>query len=147
MELSSLGQSQVLRSANVDVVVARERARQHRIRRIVIFLAIITAFVVLRDLAGHPIGFGLPHLPPALANLAPALILIVLLGAMLAVPMIGAGRSPHIMFRADEIDVSFDDVKGADVVVEEVVKSLNLFLAYKTFKERMGGTPRRAILF
>ena len=42
---------------------------------------------------------------------------------------------------------SLDDVKGAGVVVEEVVKTLNLFLAHKTFKERMGGTPRRAILF
>ena len=41
----------------------------------------------------------------------------------------------------------FDDVRGADVVVEEVVKSLNLFLAYRTFRERMGGNPRKAILF
>ncbi|HMK62323.1 MAG TPA: AAA family ATPase, partial [Acidimicrobiales bacterium] len=32
-------------------------------------------------------------------------------------------------------------------VVEEVVKSLNLFLAHKTFAERMGGSPRRALLF
>jgi ATP-dependent Zn protease len=32
-------------------------------------------------------------------------------------------------------------------VVDEVVKTLNLFLAHKTFKERMGGNPRRAILF
>src|SRR2546423_7564219 len=33
------------------------------------------------------------------------------------------------------------------VVVEEVVKALNLFLAYKPFKDQMGGTARRAILF
>ena len=33
------------------------------------------------------------------------------------------------------------------MVVEEVVKTLNLFLAHRTFHERMGGTPRRAILF
>jgi ATP-dependent Zn protease len=32
-------------------------------------------------------------------------------------------------------------------VVEEVVKTLNLFLAHKSFKDQMGGTPRRAILF
>src|SRR5205814_6519368 len=42
---------------------------------------------------------------------------------------------------------SLDDVKGAPVVVEEVIKTLNLFLAYRQFKETMGGTPRRAILF
>ncbi|MDQ1392349.1 MAG: cell division protease FtsH [Acidimicrobiaceae bacterium] len=147
MELSSLGQAQVLRSATVDVVVARERARQLRIRRIVVFLALVTAFVVVRDLGGHPIGFGLPHLPQSMANMGPAMVLVLLLGVMMAVPLIGAGRSPHVTFRADEIDVSFDDVRGATVVVEEVVKSLNLFLAYKTFQERMGGNPRRAILF
>jgi cell division protease FtsH len=38
-------------------------------------------------------------------------------------------------------------VKGAGSVVDEVVKTLNLFLAFKTFRERMGGTPRRGILF
>jgi ATP-dependent Zn protease len=52
-----------------------------------------------------------------------------------------------VVYRASEITTSLDDVKGAGVVVEEVVKSLNLFLAHKTFKEQMGGTPRRAILF
>ncbi len=71
----------------------------------------------------------------------------MLLGVILGVPMLAAGRSPHVLFRADEIDVSFDDVRGAAVVVEEVVKTLNLFLAYKTFQERMGGNARRAILF
>ncbi len=147
MELSSLGQSHVLRSANVDVAVARERARQHRLRRMMIVLGLVTLFVGLRDLAGHPIGFGLPHMPAGMAQYTPALLMVLLLAAVIIIPMAGAGRSPHIMFRADEIDVSFDDVKGADVVVEEVVKSLNLFLAYKTFQERMGGNPRRAILF
>jgi cell division protease FtsH len=147
MELSSLGQAQVLRSATVDVVVARERARQRRIRRIVIFLGLITAFVALRDLSGHPIGFGFPHLPPSMANYTPALLMVLLLGGVIIIPMAGAGRSPHVLFRPDEIDVSFDDVRGATVVVEEVVKTLNLFLAYKTFKDKMGGTPRRAILF
>src|SRR5207237_5153092 len=51
------------------------------------------------------------------------------------------------LFRSSEIATSLDDVKGAPVVVEEVVKTLNLFLAHKTFKEEMGGTARRAILF
>jgi len=108
---------------------------------------LVTAFVAVRDLMGHPIGFGLPHMPAGMAQYTPALLMVLLLAAVIIIPMAGAGRSPHMMFRADEIDVSFDDVKGAEVVVEEVVKSLNLFLAYKTFQERMGGNPRRAILF
>jgi ATP-dependent Zn protease len=32
-------------------------------------------------------------------------------------------------------------------VRDEVVKTLNLFLGFQTFKERMGGNPRKAILF
>ena len=147
MELSALSQAQVLRSATADVVVARERARQHRLRRVVLALGAGVAYVAYRDLTGHPIGFGLPHIPPSMVNYLPGLVMMLLLGVVIIVPMLGAGRSPHIVYRADEIDVSFDDVVGAGVVVEEVVKTLNLFLAYKTFKERMGGTPRRAILF
>ena len=70
-----------------------------------------------------------------------------MLCVVMIVPLVGMGRSPHVMYHPSEIDVSLNDVKGAQVVVDEVVKSLNLFLAHKTFKERMGGTPRRAILF
>ncbi len=147
MELSSIGQAQVLSSATVDVAVAREHARQHRIWRIAVILFLFATFVVARDLMGHPLGFGMPTLPAGMSNYLPAFVLILFLSAVILLPMLGAGRSPHIAYRADEIDVSLDDVKGAGVVVEEVVKTLNLFLAYKTFKERMGGTPRRAILF
>src|SRR5205814_5907224 len=82
-----------------------------------------------------------------LAAYCPALLLVLLLSPAILVPMLGAGRSPHVLYRPGEIDVSLADVKGAGVVVEEVVKTLNLFLAFKTFRERMGGSPRRAILF
>jgi ATP-dependent Zn protease len=61
--------------------------------------------------------------------------------------LVGAGRSPHVLYRPEELDVRLSDVKGAGVVVEEVVKTLNLFLAYRTFRDRMGGNPRRAVLF
>jgi ATP-dependent Zn protease len=96
---------------------------------------------------GDPVGWGLPDLGPELTSYLPALALVVLLGAAVLVPMVGAGRSPHVLFRSSEIETSLDDVKGATVVKDEVVRTLNLFLAYRTFKERMGGTPRRAILF
>src|SRR5947199_8468602 len=77
----------------------------------------------------------------------PAFLLVVLLGGVVVLPMLGAGRSPHVVYRAAEIDVSLADVKGAGVVVDEVAKTRNVFLAFKTFREKMGGTPRRAILF
>src|SRR6202034_2646677 len=74
-------------------------------------------------------------------------ILILVLGAMMLVSLLGAGRSPHVLYRPGEIDVSFADVRGAGVVVEEVQKTLNLFLAHKTFATTMGGSARRGILF
>src|SRR5206468_566949 len=39
------------------------------------------------------------------------------------------------------------DVIGIDPVKEEVVRSLNLFLAHKTYARETGGRPRRGLLF
>src|SRR5438270_9394657 len=130
-----------------DVAAAREQSRQKRLRRVLVILAVVGISIGLRMLNGHAVSVGWPHLPPFVASYFPAIMLVLLLGSVIVVPMLGAGRSPHVLYRAAEIDVSLADVKGAGVVVEEVVKTLNLFLAFKTFRERMGGTPRRAILF
>src|SRR5436190_1977550 len=146
MELQSLGQSQVIRSA-ADVAVARERMRHRRFVRVRNVLLPVAAWVVFRLLTGNPVQPGLPHLPESFGPFLPGLAIMVLLGFVLIVPMVGAGRSPHVLYRPSEIDVSLDDVKGNAVVVDEVVKTLNLFLAHKTFREQMGGTARRAILF
>src|SRR5438477_2823108 len=147
MDLQALGRSRVLSTAAADVAVARERARRRRLWQAYAVLAPVAAWSWVRMLTGHPVVFGPPHLSPQLVSMMPAVILVVVLLAVIAMPLLGAGRSPHVLYRPSEIDVSLDDVKGASVVVDEVVKSLNLFLAYKTFKDRMGGTPRRAILF
>ena len=40
-----------------------------------------------------------------------------------------------------------EDVVGIGPVRQEVVNTLNLFLGYQTFREHMGGNPRKAILF
>jgi ATP-dependent Zn protease len=147
MELQSLSQSRVLKERTADVAVARERARQGRLRRLLILLAPLAGYLVLRILAGDPVHPGLPGISEEWRPLIPGLLLMVVLTAAILMPLLGAGRSPHVLYRPSEIKTSFADVRGAGVVVEEVVKTLNLFLAHKTFKERMGGTARRAILF
>ena len=146
MDLKTLGQSHVLRSAAADVSIARERSRRRRLRIVAIVAGAVAARLWYAILQGHHVHLGLPSLPIP-ADLMPAVLLVLLFGVVLLVPMVAAGRSPHVLYRPSEIDTSFDDVKGAGVVVEEVVKSLNLFLAHRTFKEQMGGTARRAILF
>ena len=75
------------------------------------------------------------------------LLFFVLLGVVLLGSTVGAGRSPHVLYRPEQITTRLDDVVGIDPVKEDVVRSLNLFLAHKQFSEEMGGTPRRGLLF
>src|SRR5688572_12057879 len=147
MDLQSLKQNRVFRGATADVARSRERSRQRRLARIALFMGSVAAWMWNRVLDGQSAFPGRPKLSPAIAEAMPLLLLVVILGAAVLLPLLGAGRSPHVLYRSSEIETSLADVKGMPVVVEEVVKSLNLFLAHKTFKESMGGTPRRAILF
>src|SRR5579859_7889751 len=142
MEALSLARTDVLRFG--DVSAAAEAARQRRLRRVAILLAAIATPLVIRAVLGavryangnlkgaaSAFRWPLPHLPAGAATYAPSAVLIVVLLAVLAVPLLGAGRSPHVLYRPEEIDVRLSDVKGSAVVVEEVVKTLNLFLAYR----------------
>ena len=131
--------------AEGDVTGDREHARLSRLSKLLFVLVPLFGYLWWRVITRDPLA--LPRMTPRVVEFLPIVLLIVMLGAAMVVPLLGAGRSPHVLYRPDEIDASFDDVKGAPVVVEEVVKTLNLFLAHRTFREQMGGTPRRAILF
>ena len=146
MELSRLSGSTVIHDAMVDVAATRERSRRWRLRRLSVVLALVAAYCWWRVLNGQSVWPGLPSLPIRDEYIFPVL-LILILGIALLGPLLGAGRSPHVAFHPSEIDVTIDDVKGIDTVRDEVVKTLNLFLAHKTFRDQMGGTPRRGILF
>ena len=143
----SLRQEGLLAAHSADVGRAREHSRQRRLRWAGLLLVPIAALLLIRDFVWHRGHFALPHLPSSLGPYVPGIILILVLGAMMLVSLLGAGRSPHVLYRPGEIDVSFADVRGAGVVVEEVQKTLNLFLAHKTFATTMGGSARRGILF
>ncbi len=144
--LRAIGQSSVLESRTTDVARARERSRRSRLRTAALVLLPIFVGLSVRAALTRE---GLPgiHLPAGDARYLPAFVLVVLLATVLVGPMLGAGRSPHVLYRPSEIDVRFSDVRGAAMMVDEAVKTLNLFLAHKTFTEEMGGTSRRAILF
>ncbi len=158
MQALALTRSEVLRSA--DVTAAAEKARQRRLRRLALLLALIAVPLGARaligsvryargDLKGAASAFRwpIPHLPAGAGTYIPSMVLIVVLTGVLVVPLLAAGRSPHVLYRPEEVGTRLADVVGAGPVVEEVVKTLNLFLAYRTFHETMGGTPRRAVLF
>ena len=55
--------------------------------------------------------------------------------------------SPHITVYPEQVEVGLTELKGLDTQVEEVVRTLDVFLGYATFRDELGGTPRRGILF
>ncbi len=147
MELGDLGQGGVLRGATVDVTRQRESTRRRRLWRFLILIGPATVWMWWRIAAGNPVHPGLPQLSESNAELVPAFLLVILLGGALLIPLLAAGRSPHVRYQPSELTVGFDEVVGLGIVRDEVIKPLNLFLAYKTCRDRMGGNPRKAILF
>lgn len=125
----------------------RERNRQRRLRYILYANILILAYLLRRAIMQDPLGFGLPSLgPDAMLWLFP-LAMIIVLSMALVVPILANGRSPSVRFSPEQLDVRFEDVRGIDTVLEEVTRTLQIFLAYKTFREELGGNPRRGILF
>ena len=128
-----------------DVGASRERLRRRRLRTLTVILGVPAAFLWLRILRNDPFNvFALPHIDSIMAM--QLLIVVAIIGSVL-IMFVGGGRSPHVLYRPEQIDVRLDDIKGIDGVKEEVVRSLNLFLAHRKFADAMGGTPRRGLLF
>ncbi|MDQ3944551.1 MAG: AAA family ATPase, partial [Actinomycetota bacterium] len=146
-DVRTLGQEGVIGRALADVARLREHNRQRRMQRSLMILGPLAVWLWWRQLSGNPVHLGWPALPPLAAALLPQLLIVVMLGTVLFLPLLSAGKSPHVRFRPSEIETSFDDVVGMGIVLEEVVRTLNLFLGFKTFRDGMGGNPRRAILF
>ena len=96
---------------------------------------------------GATVVWGPPHLPDGLSDLILPLGLTVVLGSVLIVPLIVAGRSPHVVLRPADTRVRLVDVVGAEATTREAIDTLNLFLAHRTFAMEMGGQPRRGVLF
>jgi ATP-dependent Zn protease len=129
-----------------DVRATREHHRQRRLRKLLYLNVVVFVYVLSRVLRDKPIAFGLPDLgPDAILWLFPILIFLSF-GLILLLPLAN-GRSPHVRFSPGEIPVRFADVRGIDIVLEEVTRSLQIFLTYKSFREELGGNPRRGILF
>jgi ATP-dependent Zn protease len=143
-----LGGGSVLGGAEVEVGRARERRRQRRLTRLAIVLWVVTLAVWWRILTGGSLNpLASLDLGPDAMLWLPAVLIVVLIAVVMLLPMAGQGRSPHLTWRPEQIDIGLDDVKGLGPLRDEVTKTLNLFLGYATFKDRLGGNPRRGILF
>ncbi|MCU1676295.1 MAG: ATPase central domain protein [Frankiales bacterium] len=141
--LFAAGGSSVLDAGKADVGATRETERQARLRRLAVFLLPVAAYMWWRVLTGNPMAFGV-HMDPS------TLMMLLFIGAMVAFGLVSwymGGKSPHIAYQPQQINVRLDDVKGIGSLREEVVRSVNLFLGHKTFLNEMGGTARRGVLF
>jgi ATP-dependent Zn protease len=143
-EVTAIVGPSILGSA--DVARARERRRLTRLRRLVALLALVFGWVVIRSLSGRGILPSLP-VPHWLGSSIPIIIIVLMLGVVMLAPFLGAGRSPHTLVRPGETAVGLNDLVGIDGIKAEVVRSINLFLAHQTFRDTMGGSSRRGILF
>jgi cell division protease FtsH len=134
-------------AAGADVGRARERARLRRVRSLGLVLLIPFSFLWYRMLVGRPFNvLALPAMPEDPILYLVPLVLVLAIGSMAAIPLL-AGRSPHVLYRPEQIDVRLRDVKGIEPIVEEVVRTLNTFLGYAKFRDQLGGSPRRGLLF
>ena len=128
-----------------DVGRTREEMRRARLIRIIVLVGVPTAFLWYRIASGNPFNiFNLPSVDPLL--LIPSLFFLML-GVLLVGQFVFSGRSPHTVMRPEQIEVRLADVVGIDVVKDEVVRSLQLFLSHRSFAREMGGRPRRGLLF
>ena len=144
-----VAESGVLDLSNIDggadVGRSREELRRSRLLRIVVLAGLPTVYLWYRILSGHPINLlTFPHVDPLVVV---PMLFFAMLVAVLGGQFFFTGKSPHTVVRPEQIDVRLADVVGIDVVKDEVVRSLQLFLSHRSFAKEMGGRPRRGLLF
>jgi len=147
MDVAQFQGGEVVRGSNVDATAHREQQRQRRLWKLVVLLGIPLVWFWVREFSGNPVSPGLPSIireSPELSLLA--VMMIIMLG-MMVVPMLVAGRSSHTVLRAKDSTIRLADVVGATATKREAVDTLNIFLNHQQFRQQMGGSARRGILF
>jgi cell division protease FtsH len=136
--------SMLLQQGRADVFRKRERTKFKRLVRALVIVFLVDWYLYRRFASGNPLT--MPSLPDDWIFLAFPLLILIPVLLMVALPLIN-GKSPHVTVYPEQVESGLTDIKGLDMQVDEVVRSLDVFLGYATFKDELGGTPRRGILF
>jgi len=147
MEMARLSTGEMLSGQDIDANENRERTRQKRLKKWLVILGVVLTYLVWRLANDNPIRLGIPGWLMGNPEIIIALGLIVILGSVIFIPFLTAGKSPHTLLRASDSNIRLDDVVGADQTKREAIDSMNLFLASETFHREMGGNARRGVLF
>jgi ATP-dependent Zn protease len=132
---------------NGTVEVNRERQRLRRLRKLAVVLAVVSVWMWWRIANGNAPWPRLPQLSDEAMFWLPGILIVLLLAIVLVGPLLGNSRSPHVIFRAEQIETTFSDVKGLGRVLDEVNHTLQVLLDHETLRMQMGGSPRRGVLF
>src|SRR6266516_7205073 len=143
---ASVPESIFVKAGRADVARIRDRTLRIRLVRAIVLVGLVTFYLSSKSLQGKS---ALPGLPPGAEFWRPQVLLLLAIGGISVVMLLPllSGRSPDRLVRPEEIEVGLNQVVGLDGQVDEVMRTLDVFLAYKTFRERLGGNPRRGILF
>jgi ATP-dependent Zn protease len=136
--------SQLTTRGRADVFRTRERTRLKKVLRAMILVIGLDLFLWYWYSNGH--SLGLPSLPDDFIFFLPVLGMLLVVVLMAMMPLWN-GRSPHVTVHPEQVEIGLTEIKGLDTQVDEVVRTLDVFLGYATFREELGGTPRRGILF
>src|SRR2546428_2652774 len=136
--------SSIMQKGRADVQRVRRRTRIRRVARAMVLLGALDVFLWYRFATRN--ALRLPSLPPEWPVFLPVVGLFVVIILIAMLPLMN-GRSPHITVHPDQVETGLTEVRGLDTQVDEVVRSLDVFLGYATFRNELGGTPRRGILF
>ena len=131
-----------------DVELTRRQWRHVRARRIVFALGALFILAIYRlyvyATVGHVSQLHV-HIGPS-PYLFPSILIVALMFGIL-IPSVALGRSPHVRFEPDDIDVGFDSIKGLGPEVSEVRRTLEIFMYRDRFGQELGGQARRGLLF
>ena len=127
-----------------DIAQDRERLRRRRFYRVAAAVLALEVYAVAMPLTGRSAIPAMPTIDPVIA--VPVLFFVALLGILIGTQVL-TGRSPHLTYRPEQVDVTLDDVIGIDPIKEDVRRSIDLFQTHRRFAAEMGGTPRRGLLF
>ena len=142
---SLLEGSAALRTGAADMQKQQARTKVKRILRGIVVLGLLDLYLWHRFATSNAIRF--PTLPDGFWLIyAPPLMLVCVVLLMVSLPLLN-GRSPHITVYPDQVEVGLTEIKGLDNQVDEVVRTLDVFLGYRAFRDELGGTPRRGLLF
>lgn len=147
MNIDQLHHGRIVRGDRVDATANREKVRHKRLWWLTAGLGLPLAWFWFRELTDNPVRPGIPGFLKSDPTMTVMIGLMLVLAALILIPFLGAGHSPHVLLRPSDSNVRLDDVVGAEATRREAVDTLNLFLAHETFASEMGGSPRRGVLF